>query len=163
MQPFCTQREFTLLRGISQSGLDWAMFRCYEHWVLGNFLTSEDLTNEPVTRSGDINFRTTLIKMGRTTGYPEGVVNGVAIKIWESGILTREVAVIASSGETSTGGVATTRDSSSLVSLVDLEAVGLIVGKNDAETPRWVAVTPLWAVMEDTERVIGEEVEFCGE
>lgn len=74
------------------------------------------------------------------------------------------MAVIASSGETSTGGFPTTGNSSSLViSLVDLEAGGLVVGKNDSETPRWVAVIPLWAVMEDVERVIGEEVEFCGE
>ncbi|KAG0137441.1 hypothetical protein HOY82DRAFT_535482 [Tuber indicum] len=39
----------------------------------------------------------------------------------------------------------------------------LVVGRNDSEFPRWVAVTPLWAVIEDVERVIGKEIEFCGE
>lgn len=158
------RREFSLPEGISQSRLDWAVFRGFEHRVLGNLLTSEDLDDEPVARSGDLKPGASVIKIGRTTGHTEGVVNGVAIQIWESNILTQEVAVIASSGETSTGGFATTGDSGSLVvSLVDLEAVGLVVGKNDVETPRWVAVTPLWAVMEDIKRVIGEEVEFCGE
>lgn len=47
--------------------------------MLGTFLTSEDLADKPVARSGDIKPKTTVIKIRRTIGYTEGVVNGVAI------------------------------------------------------------------------------------
>ncbi|RPA97333.1 hypothetical protein L873DRAFT_1691306 [Choiromyces venosus 120613-1] len=160
-----TRREVCLESAIAQSRLDWAIFKGSESRVLGNLLTSDDFADKQITRLGDIEPGTSVIKIGRTTGQTEGIVNGAALQIWETGALTQEVAVISSSGGTDTGCFATIGDSGSLVvSLADpLEAVGLVVGKNDSGIPRWVAVTPLWAVIEDVERVIGKEVEFCGE
>jgi len=42
--------------------------------------------------------------------------------------------------------------------------VGLVVEKNNGETPDLVAVIiQLLVVIEDIERIIGQEIEFCSE
>jgi len=41
-----------------------------------------------------------------------------------------------------------------------LEAVGLVVGKNESGIHLWVAVTPLWAEIEDIEKVMGAVIGF---
>ncbi|RPA96774.1 hypothetical protein L873DRAFT_1829253 [Choiromyces venosus 120613-1] len=143
------QREFSLKASIGLSRLDWAVFESCESRVLGNRLGPTDIfTNEEqVSVSGDLESGATVFKIGRSTTQ------------------TEEVAIISSVGASESSYFASDGDSGSLVinMTAPFEVAGLVVAKNESEIPRWVAVTPLWAILEDVKNTTGMEVQFCSD
>ena len=133
--------------------------------ILGNQLGPTHIfTDEQVFSSGNLEPGTTVFKVGWATDQTEGIMNHATVMIWENGRLTQELAIVAQCGGSYTWCFATKGDSGSLVLLqATFEAAGLLVAKNESSIARWVAVTPLWAVLEDVNNAIGVDVEFCSE
>jgi len=107
----------------------------------------------------------TVWKTGRTTGQTKGKVNDVGVIIWKDGCMMEEVAVISSFSGSGSTYFADNGDSNTLVFCManSLEAVRLVVGRSESQVPRWVAVTLLWAILEDMKLMTGMDVKFCME
>ncbi|KAG0126329.1 hypothetical protein HOY82DRAFT_491946 [Tuber indicum] len=159
------KREFAVKSTIIPSRLDWALFEACNTRMLGNRLTTSHIfRDEKVCGMGLLEPGATVWKTGRTTGQTKGKVNDVGVIIWKDGFTTEEVAVISSfSGSGSL--FADNGDSGALVFCManSLEAVGLVVGGSESQVPRWVAVTPLWAILEDMKLMTGMDIKFCTE
>jgi hypothetical protein len=97
-----------------------------------------------------------VIKVGRSTGRQEGMVNGAVIQTWSDGQEVIEIGVI---GE---GVFADKGDSGALClhenANGDFLAAGLIVGTH-MET-HLATVTPMWVLLEDISKELGESVEL---
>lgn len=136
------------------------------HRILGNQLGPTDIfTDEKVFLSGNLEPGATVFKIGWATNQSFGIVNHATVMIWENGFITQELAILSAYGGTYNWCFADNGDSGSLVLTLkdEFEAVGLVVAKNESEVPRWTAVTPLWAVLEDVKNTLAVEVEFCHE
>ena len=118
-----------------------------------------------MTRLGDIGPGDAVQKTGHTAGLTRGVCSAALAMTWAGGSITAEVAVVAATtpGRSVLSPFADCGDSGSLVvrqgaSNTEFDAVGIVVGKNEGDSPRWVAVTPMTAVLKDIFKALGEEV-----
>lgn len=93
-----------------------------------------------------------VIKVGRTTGRTEGVVNAAVIQSWQDGVVTVELGVIGTGGLFADKGdlgalcVQETADGT-------LHAAGLVIGKNTFLN--LALVTPIAAVLDSIHRRTG--------
>jgi Peptidase family S64 len=98
-------------------------------------------------------------KVGRTTLDSRGAVQGCAILEWADGKCTVEIAVL---GE-NTEAFGDLGDSGSLVFTESgitgsLYGVGILIGRNQAGN--FGLVSPLWAVIEDAQAKLRQEINF---
>jgi len=130
--------------------------------ILGNQLILSD-SNEKTKSFLSDNLEPCLrvFKIGRTTGYIQGIVNYIGIMTWRNGSIAYELAIITVDSQC----FADKRDSKSHIISVgqSCKAVGFVVVKNDSDVPRWVAVTPLCVILEVVENTIEVELKLCSE
>ncbi|KAA8899028.1 hypothetical protein FN846DRAFT_191326 [Sphaerosporella brunnea] len=140
-----------------KSKIDWCAFSVDLSRMGRNVFSAEDY-GDPVVSPTLLSPGTKVVKVGRTTGRQYGTVNGAIVQGWDDGHSTVEIGVIGHAN----GVFADSGDSGSLCVLEDkqgdLHAAGLVVDKH-AEL-KLAIVTPMWALLEDVSRELGESVGF---
>jgi len=123
-----------------------------------NYVEAEDVN---VIGVGDLMAGDIILKSGRTTGTTRGMVSQVSVIIWEDGVSTSEIAVVAYPNSNEFFG--NKGDSGALVfrftATNSVEAVGLLVGKSS--TPIWTAVTPIRGIMDRISARLGVSLELA--
>jgi len=123
-----------------------------------NYVEAEDVN---VIGVGDLMAGDIILKCGRTTGTTRGMVSQVSLIIWEDGVSTSEIAVVAYPNNNEFFG--NKGDSGALAvrftATNSVEAVGLLVGKSS--TPIWAAVTPIRAIMDRISTRLGVSLELA--
>ena len=158
----------TFRKNINERRMDWALVRCHDPSTIGKNrpshgrFTSRQLGNRPVLyevepdeivqKSNSLIDGMWVTKSGRTTGVTTGEVHAMrAIINWQNGMTTREIVVLGLAGDFVDCG-----DSGAMVTNLNKEWVGMVIGKDSSRT--WAIVTSVEDLRDDINKGTGGSI-----
>ncbi|KAI5811305.1 hypothetical protein DFH27DRAFT_20531 [Peziza echinospora] len=136
------------------SRVEWVAFSVNENRIGRNYFAWAEMSVKQPVHLAPVN---RVLKAGRATGVTFGTVSGAVVLSWEDGRLSSEIAVVGSGMAFADNG-----DSGALcvVEMLDgdLHAGGMVIG--NCWRYRIAAVMPMWRLIRDVERELGERVIF---